>query len=141
MVTLALTMTALTHTEISPLIDKNKPLLNHQEKNRALARFWLELLAPAMAASTSPAVAIGEESSWLSLEVSAHCVNFEFGDKSVSSRKSIKPGVILASLRHLEKSIPAPSGQVFKRLRSWKAYGDFRIRATGIDFRAYLPPR
>jgi AcrR family transcriptional regulator len=42
----ALTMTTLTHGEISPLIERDKPLLNHQEKNRAQARFWLDVLAP-----------------------------------------------------------------------------------------------
>jgi len=59
--TVALTMTALTHTEISQLIDKNKPLLNHQEKNRAQARFWLDMLAPGMPANVPPAVAIREK--------------------------------------------------------------------------------
>lgn len=42
----ALTMTALTHSEISRLIDANKPLLSHQGKSRALARFWLDVLTP-----------------------------------------------------------------------------------------------
>ena len=55
-VTAALMMTALTHTEIAQLIDKNKPLLNHQERNRAQARFWLEMLAPKMP-SHEPAIA------------------------------------------------------------------------------------
>lgn len=45
-VIVALTMTALTHTKVAQLIDKNQPLLSHQERNRAQARFWLELLAP-----------------------------------------------------------------------------------------------
>lgn len=45
-VTVALTMTALTHAEIAHLIDKDKPLLSHSEKNRAQARFWLDMLAP-----------------------------------------------------------------------------------------------
>jgi len=44
--TVALMMTTLTHAEISRLIDKDKPLQNHQEKNRAQARFWLDMLAP-----------------------------------------------------------------------------------------------
>jgi AcrR family transcriptional regulator len=44
--TVALAMTALTFAEVSPLINKDKPLLNHQEKNRAQARFWLDVLAP-----------------------------------------------------------------------------------------------
>jgi AcrR family transcriptional regulator len=60
-VTVAFMMTALTHTEISQLIDKNKPLLNHQERNRAQARFWLDMLAPRMPAHESPVTAIGEE--------------------------------------------------------------------------------
>jgi len=60
-VTVALMMTALTHTEISQLIDKNKPLLNHQERNRAQARFWLNMLAPRVPAYESPVTAIREE--------------------------------------------------------------------------------
>ena len=59
-VTVALMMTALTHAEIAPLIDKNKPLFNHQEKNRAQARFWLDLLAPIIPADLSPATPIGK---------------------------------------------------------------------------------
>lgn len=39
-VTVALMMTTLTHMEISQLIDKNKPLLNHEERSRAQAKFW-----------------------------------------------------------------------------------------------------
>lgn len=42
--TLALTMTALTHAEILPLIEKNKPLSNHQEKSRSQAKLWLDML-------------------------------------------------------------------------------------------------
>lgn len=60
-VTVALTMTALTHTEISQLIDKNKPLLSHQERNRAQARFWLDMLAPGMPAHAPPVAASGEK--------------------------------------------------------------------------------
>lgn len=59
--TAALAMTALTHAEISRLIDKNKPLLNHQEMNRAQARFWLEMLAPRISADEPPATAMREE--------------------------------------------------------------------------------
>jgi AcrR family transcriptional regulator len=59
--TVALTMTILTHLEISRLIDKDKPLLNHQEKNRAETRFWLDMLAPGMSAHASPVAATGEE--------------------------------------------------------------------------------
>ena len=59
--TVALMMTTLTHAEISRLIDKNKPLLSHKEKNRAQARFWLDMLAPRMSAQESPAEAIREE--------------------------------------------------------------------------------
>jgi len=47
-VTVALTMTALTHTEVAHLIEKNRPLLSHQERNRAQAKFWLDMLAPGM---------------------------------------------------------------------------------------------
>lgn len=61
-VTVALTMTALTHTEIAHLIDKDKPLLSHKEKNRAQARFWLDVLAPGMPAQASPVATIREES-------------------------------------------------------------------------------
>ena len=60
-VTAALTVTALTHAGISRLIDKNKPLLNHQERNRAQVRFWLDMLAPGLPAHESPVAAIGEE--------------------------------------------------------------------------------
>ena len=51
--TVALAMTALTHTEIAPLIAWDKPLLSPQERNRAQARFWLDLLAPATPARES----------------------------------------------------------------------------------------
>jgi len=51
----------LTHAEISRLIDKNKPLFNHQERNRAQARFWLDMLAPLLPSHESPAAAIGEK--------------------------------------------------------------------------------
>lgn len=54
-VTVALMMTTLTHARISLLIDKDKPLLNHQERSRAQARFWLDLLAPRMPAYPSSA--------------------------------------------------------------------------------------
>lgn len=60
-VTAALMMTTLTHAEVSRLIDKNRPLLNHQERNRAQARFWLDMLAPRMPAHESPAATIREE--------------------------------------------------------------------------------
>jgi AcrR family transcriptional regulator len=60
-VTAALTMTALTHAGISRLIDKNKPLFNHQERNRAQARFWLEMLAPRLPAHESLVMAIAEK--------------------------------------------------------------------------------
>jgi AcrR family transcriptional regulator len=60
-VTAALTMTALTHAEISRLIDKNRPLFNHQERNRAQARFWLDMLSPRLPAHESSAAAIGEK--------------------------------------------------------------------------------
>jgi AcrR family transcriptional regulator len=60
-VTVALTMTALTHEGISHLIDKDKPLLSHQEKNRAQARFWLDVLAPGMPAQVTPATTIREK--------------------------------------------------------------------------------
>lgn len=59
--TAALAMTALTHAEISRLIDKNKPLLNHKEMNRAQARFWLDMLAPRIPVQKSPAAASREE--------------------------------------------------------------------------------
>jgi AcrR family transcriptional regulator len=62
-VTVALTMTALTHTGIAQLIDKNKPLLSHKEKNRTQARFWLEVLAPGMLARELQVAAISEENS------------------------------------------------------------------------------
>ena len=60
-VTAALTMTALTHAGISRLIDKNNPLFNHQERNRAQARFWLEMLAPRLPAHESSVMAIAEK--------------------------------------------------------------------------------
>ena len=60
-VTVALMMTTLTHAEISRLFDKNEPLLSRQEKNRARARFWLDMLAPRMPAQESPVAAIREE--------------------------------------------------------------------------------
>lgn len=59
--TAALMMTPLTHQEISRLIDKNKPLLNYQERNRAHARFWMDMLAPTMQSFPSPVTPIGEE--------------------------------------------------------------------------------
>jgi AcrR family transcriptional regulator len=59
--TVALTMTTLTHAEVSPLIDKDKPLLNHQEKNRAHARFWMNMLAPVPPAYPSPVPPVREE--------------------------------------------------------------------------------
>ncbi len=43
LLTVALMMTTLTYAEVSRLIDKNKPLLNYQERNRAHARFWLDI--------------------------------------------------------------------------------------------------
>jgi len=55
----ALMMTALTYAEISRIIDKDKPILNYQEKNRAQARFWLEMLAPGGPANALPVPAIG----------------------------------------------------------------------------------
>jgi len=60
-VTAALMMTALTHVGISQMIDKNKPLLNHHERNRAQARFWLNMLTPRVPARESPVAAIREE--------------------------------------------------------------------------------
>jgi AcrR family transcriptional regulator len=60
-VTAALMMTTLTHAEVSRLIDKNRPLLNHKERNRAQARFWLDMLAPRMSAHESPVATIREE--------------------------------------------------------------------------------
>jgi AcrR family transcriptional regulator len=60
-VTVAFMMTALTHTEISTLIDKNKPLLNHQERNRVQARFWLDMLAPGMPPHVSPVTPVTKE--------------------------------------------------------------------------------
>lgn len=60
-VTVALTMTALTHAEIAHLIDKDKPLLSHKEKNRAQARFWLDMLAPGMPALESTVASIVNE--------------------------------------------------------------------------------
>jgi AcrR family transcriptional regulator len=59
-VTVAFMMTALTHTEISQLIDKNKPLLNHKEKYRAQTRFWLDMLTPGIPARELPVPSIGE---------------------------------------------------------------------------------
>lgn len=44
--TVALTMTTLTYAGISRLIDKNRPILNAHEVNRAHTRFWLDVLAP-----------------------------------------------------------------------------------------------
>ncbi len=44
--TVAMMMTALTHAGIAPLIDKAQPFLDHRGKNRAQARFWLDVLAP-----------------------------------------------------------------------------------------------
>jgi len=58
--TAALMTTTLTHTEISRLIDKNKPLLNYQERNRAHARFWLDMLAPRMLVYPSLGTPIGD---------------------------------------------------------------------------------
>lgn len=52
--TTALMMTSLTHGQISRLIDKNMPLLNRLEKNRAQAKFWMEMLAPKIPAYVSP---------------------------------------------------------------------------------------
>ena len=46
LLTAALMMTTLTYAEFSRLIDKNKPLQNYHERNRAHARFWLDMLAP-----------------------------------------------------------------------------------------------
>lgn len=57
----ALTMATLTRAEFSRLIDKNRPLCNHQEKNRSQARFWLDLLAPGISSQALPPVANGEE--------------------------------------------------------------------------------
>jgi AcrR family transcriptional regulator len=55
----ALMMTTLTYAEISRLINKDKPILNYQEKNRAQARFWLDILAPGNPVRVSPVSAIG----------------------------------------------------------------------------------
>jgi len=59
--TAALMMTTLTHAGISRLIDKNRPLLNYQERNRAHARFWLDILAPRTPAFPSPGKPIRDE--------------------------------------------------------------------------------
>ncbi|MGD0511596.1 MAG: TetR/AcrR family transcriptional regulator, partial [Candidatus Micrarchaeaceae archaeon] len=63
MLTSALMMTTLMHATISRLIDHNKPLLNYQEVNRAHARFWLDLLAPRVAAYPLPITEITAEHS------------------------------------------------------------------------------
>jgi len=57
----ALIMTSLTRDEVSRLIDKSKPVLNYQEKNRAHARFWLDMLAPRMPDYPLSVTPIGEE--------------------------------------------------------------------------------
>jgi len=61
MVTVALTMTALMHTEISNLIDKDKPLLSQKDKNRAQAKFWLDLLLIRMPAHVPPGTALRDQ--------------------------------------------------------------------------------
>jgi AcrR family transcriptional regulator len=61
MLTAALMMTSLTHAEVSQLIDKDKPILNYQERNRAQATFWLNMLTPRMPAGSPPSAPIGEE--------------------------------------------------------------------------------
>lgn len=61
--TLALTLTALTHPEIGQLIDKNKPLLNHLERSRAQTRFWLDILTPGMPAHPSANAPAEEQNS------------------------------------------------------------------------------
>lgn len=66
--TAALTMTALTHAEISRLIDKDKPILSHKEKNRAQARFWLDMLTPGMPIHELPVADIPEK-----IRVDIHC--------------------------------------------------------------------
>jgi AcrR family transcriptional regulator len=60
LLTAALMMTSLTYPKISRLLDKDKPLLNHQEKNRAQARFWLHILEPRIPAQASRVTANGE---------------------------------------------------------------------------------
>jgi AcrR family transcriptional regulator len=52
--TVALMMTTLMHMEISQLINKDKPLLNRQERHRAQVRFWLDMLAPRVTVHLSP---------------------------------------------------------------------------------------
>lgn len=59
--TAALMMTSLTHAEIRRLIDKDQPILNYNERNRAYARFWLDMLAPRLQEYPLPASAAGEE--------------------------------------------------------------------------------
>ena len=59
-VTVALMMTSLTHAEVSRLIDKDRPLLKHQESNRAQAKFWLDMLAPRAPVEKSPLTATKE---------------------------------------------------------------------------------
>ena len=59
--TAALITTSLTHAKVSLLIDKNKPVLNYQEKNRAQARFWLDMLAPRLPGHLSPGKGMGDK--------------------------------------------------------------------------------
>lgn len=61
MVTVALTMTALTHSEMAHLINKDRPLSSYQERNRAQARFWLDLLAPGMHKASESVLQILED--------------------------------------------------------------------------------
>jgi len=61
MLTAALTMTSLTIAEVSRLIDKDKPILNYQEKNLAQAKFWLATLMPRIPANEPASKAIGGE--------------------------------------------------------------------------------
>lgn len=62
--TVAMTMTILMRGEISRIIDKDKPLLNHHEKdceNWAQTRFWLDTLTPGMSADPSPIAQINAQ--------------------------------------------------------------------------------
>jgi hypothetical protein len=60
--TSALIMSVLTHSEIYNLIDGNKPVYSTSlEAHRAYARFWLDLLVPRMSAYPLPIAQITEE--------------------------------------------------------------------------------
>jgi len=62
MLTSALMMTVLTHSEIYNLIDGGKPVYpNHLEAHRAYARFWLNLIVPRRPAYPPPVAQTVEE--------------------------------------------------------------------------------